>query len=331
MNSILDGLDLLGESQLASDGKPLQLPLLLIDEDPEQPRREFDETALAELADTIRERGVRSPISVRPHPQMPERWILNFGSRRLRASKLAERSEIPAFVDACADSYDQVIENEQREPLTPLELALFIQRRQALGESQRLIGRRLGKSQTYVMYASALIDAPGWLIALYREGRCRGVKELHELRRLHRDDPKGVEQWICGPGPVPLTRRGIDELRHMLGKPSAQSGESDTHLIVAEPGAVPSAGQHASAADSGGRLEAPRPERPPTIGAEVQNAASKPAAPKLQAEADGVLVTIDSRCVPAEPGFVYVTPIGGGEVQAVPASTLKLLGFDKVA
>jgi ParB family chromosome partitioning protein len=113
---------------LPDAGTPLRLALDAIDEDPEQPRQEFDEQALAELAGTIRERGVRQPVSVRSHPQQPGRWMLNFGARRLRACKLAGLSEIPAFVDNTANSIDQFIENEQRTGLTPLEIALFVQR-----------------------------------------------------------------------------------------------------------------------------------------------------------------------------------------------------------
>ncbi len=113
----------------ASTGQPLSLPLDAIDEDPDQPRSEFDPVSLQELADTIAARGVRQPISVRPHATVPERWMLNFGARRLRASKLARQATIPAFVDETADSYDQVIENEQRESLKPMELALIVQRR----------------------------------------------------------------------------------------------------------------------------------------------------------------------------------------------------------
>ena len=127
----LDDLDLLSTPLTVPAGTPLHLPIDAIDEDPDQPRQDFDPDSLAELAETIRERGVRQPISVRRHPQQPDRWMLNFGARRLRASKLAGKEEIPAFVDDTADSYDQVIENEQRAGLTPLELALFVQRRLA--------------------------------------------------------------------------------------------------------------------------------------------------------------------------------------------------------
>ena len=146
----LDDLAALDAPTLATNGQPLMLPVESIDEDPEQPRREFDANALHDLAETIRERGVRQPISVRPDLQQAGRWVLNFGARRLRASKLAGLTEIPAFIDTTADSYDQVIENEQREGLKPLELALFVQKRLAAGDNQAEIAKRLGKSRQYV-------------------------------------------------------------------------------------------------------------------------------------------------------------------------------------
>jgi ParB family chromosome partitioning protein len=63
------------------DGRPIPLPLDSIDEDPAQPRREFDANGLLELAATMRDRGVRQPISVRPNPKHAGRWVLNFGAR----------------------------------------------------------------------------------------------------------------------------------------------------------------------------------------------------------------------------------------------------------
>ena len=168
----LDHLDLLDEPVAPSAGLPLTLRLDEIDEDPLQPRREFDESKLAELAETIRQRGVLQAISVRPHPEAAGRWMLNYGARRLRASKLAGKTDIPVFIDQAADDYDQVIENEQREGLTPLELALFVKKRLACGDSQQEIARRLGKSKSHITMVCAMIDPPDWLLDAYRRGHC---------------------------------------------------------------------------------------------------------------------------------------------------------------
>jgi hypothetical protein len=131
------------------------------------------------------------------HPLTPDRWMLNFGARRLRASRLAGKPTIPAYADNATDSYDQVIENEQRESLSPLELAMFVQKKLQSGARSSEIARTLGKSRCYLTIG-ALIDPPAWLLDLYRSGRCRGISELYELRKLHELHPVAVAQWIDG-------------------------------------------------------------------------------------------------------------------------------------
>lgn len=192
-------------------GKPRMLPVDSIEEDPSQPRSEFDAEALRELAQTIAARGVQQPVSVRPIPGVRQRWMLNFGARRLRASKIAGKTEIPAFIDELFDSYDQVIENGQREALKPLELAPFVQRRLAAGDNQSEIAGRLGKSKSFITIVSSLIDAPDWLLAAYRSGQCRGLTELYELRRLHQVKPDAVDAVLANGGPV--TRHILAEVK----------------------------------------------------------------------------------------------------------------------
>jgi ParB/RepB/Spo0J family partition protein len=204
----LDDLAALDAPTLENSGQPLMLPVESIDEDPEQPRREFEDNRLEDLAETIRARGVRQPISVRPNLQAPGRWMLNFGARRLRASKMAGMAEIPAFIDTTADSYDQVIENEQREGLRPLELALFVQKRIALGDNQAEIAKRLGKSRQWVTLATALIEPPDWLLQAYREGRCRGTNELYDLRSAAHDHQGPAGGVPCNAGAPHGTRPG---------------------------------------------------------------------------------------------------------------------------
>lgn len=222
--SLLDGPGGFGSAP-AAGGAPLRIALDLIDEDPDQPRREFDESALRELAETIALRGVRQPVSVRPHPREAGRWMLNFGARRYRASRLAGQATIPAFVDATADSFDQVIENEQRERLTPLELALFVQRQRQSGLTLAEIARRLGKTRGYLTFVGALIDPPPWLLSLYRSGACTGMTELYELRKLHEQDPARVETWLQGR--ADFSRGAVADLKVRVAHEPAAKADAD--------------------------------------------------------------------------------------------------------
>jgi len=138
----------LGDMPAAGDGRPLLLAIDLIDEDPLQPRSEFEAESLGELAKTIAARGVLQPVSVRTHPEQAGRWMLNFGARRLRAARLAGKTEIPAFVEEAADSLDQLLENEQRENLQLLEVALFVQRQLQIVESL----------MCFILYARTISD-----------------------------------------------------------------------------------------------------------------------------------------------------------------------------
>jgi ParB family chromosome partitioning protein len=230
-------LDLLSRKELDGTHVPLLLVMDKIDEDPDQPRREFDPESLAELAETIKDRGVRQPVSVRPNLEQPGRFVLNFGARRLRASKLAGETEIPAFVDIPVDAYDQVIENEQREGLKPFELAEFVKRRLELGESQTEIARLLGKSQPYVAYICALVDAPPWLVRVYEEGKCRGFAELYQLRRLHAQAPRQVQEWI--EQRETITRTDLQHLKAALAQAADAvqpvSAAGDQVVAAAEP------------------------------------------------------------------------------------------------
>ena len=206
----LDAID----SPPGESGAPRSIALQDIDEDPEQPRIEFDDESLRELSATIADRGVKQPVSVRTHPRESGRWMLNFGARRVRAAKLASLTHIPAFVDEAADSYDQVIENEQRKGLKPLELAIFVKKRMAAGESQAEIARRLGKSPTLVTMISAMIDPPDWLLSVYRKGQCKGIAELYELRRLHEREPQRALALVEQGSPITRSTLGAGKLRH---------------------------------------------------------------------------------------------------------------------
>jgi ParB family chromosome partitioning protein len=162
MNPLLSGPSL---SERVFSGSPFRLiPVSDIDVDPDQPRRVFAEQALNDLADSIREYGVLSPILVRP--QEGGTFRLVSGERRFRASKLAGLEAIPAIMDVGPESdartlLKQMVENLQREDLGSLEKALAIgQLRDQFELSVREIAKRLGISKSMVQRSLEVLQLP---------------------------------------------------------------------------------------------------------------------------------------------------------------------------
>lgn len=189
----LDGIDM----EAAASGKPLMIPLAQIQRDEHQPRQEFDKGTLAELAASIKARGVKSPISVKPKNE-DGFYIINHGERRVLASRLAGLIEIPAFIDDDHNHYDQMIENIQRENLTPLEIAHFIERRITAGDKKGDIARTLGKSASYISDHALFFDFPDFIRDLYDSGRCRTIQALAMLHRAYKDFPGPVAGFCTG-------------------------------------------------------------------------------------------------------------------------------------
>ena len=129
----------------------VQLPVSEIEPNPNQPRRVFDDDALRELAASIAEYGVLSPLAVRLHYG---RYELVAGERRLRAARMAGLRKVPCVVldvDAAESSLIAMVENLQRRDLGFLEEARGIANLMRLyGLSQEECARRLGKSQSAV-------------------------------------------------------------------------------------------------------------------------------------------------------------------------------------
>jgi ParB family chromosome partitioning protein len=204
-------LDLTGLAEIAQPraGEPLMLPLGSINCDPNQPRTRFDETGLQELAESIRAIGIVQPISVRPDPATPGRYIINYGERRYRASMIAGVQTIPVFVHKAPDDYRQVAENLHRADLSPMEMALFIKRRLDAGEKKNEIAAKLGYKNGYVTEHLALLEAPPCVEKAYANG-ATSARTLYDLRRLHDEFPDQVDAW-CASG-VEVTRDTVEAL-----------------------------------------------------------------------------------------------------------------------
>ena len=162
------GLDaLLGgvreDEKVTADAAEVRLiPVGAISPNPHQPRREFSEEALNDLAASIETRGVLQPVLVRPLGS--GEYELVAGERRLRASKKAGLTEIPSLVRDMTDQESlaiALIENLQREDLNAVEEALGYQRlQQEFGLSQEELARQVGKSRSAVANSLRLLNLP---------------------------------------------------------------------------------------------------------------------------------------------------------------------------
>jgi ParB family transcriptional regulator, chromosome partitioning protein len=140
---------------------------------PTQPRRHFDEAALAELAASIAEQGVLQPILVRPSPDGVG-YQLVAGERRWRASQRAGKHQIPALVRDLDDSTTftiALVENIQRADLSAIEEAeAYVRLRDELGHSAEAIGRMTGKSRSHIANLLRLLELPAAVRALVADG-----------------------------------------------------------------------------------------------------------------------------------------------------------------
>ncbi len=174
------------------------LDLNLIDEDPNQPRTKtnqgFSEKSLRELAETIKERGVKSPISVRDAGN--GRYLINHGARRYRASIVAGLTEIPVHIDNDYTKLDQVIENIQREALSPREIADYIGYRVSQGAKKSDLAKELGKSNSWISQHCILLDLPEPIAKAMNNGKVSDLTAITELTKLYSKNPNEVSEWI---------------------------------------------------------------------------------------------------------------------------------------
>jgi ParB family chromosome partitioning protein len=214
-----------------------EISLAELEMNPFQPRRHFDQPALEELAATIREHGVLTPVVVR-------RGLNGFqiiaGERRIRAARLAGLTRIPAVVKEASDSEAleiALVENLQREDLNPLEAAEAYQRLvEEFNLTQEEVAGRLGRDRSSVANALRLLRLPRRIredlaSGTLSEGHARALLGLEKQADQLKARDLVVKRWLTVRATEALVRRlKGGEPRTKLGRQEAQ----DPNLTVLE-------------------------------------------------------------------------------------------------
>lgn len=186
------GLDaLISTEDVRTEGSSTinEIDISLIERNPNQPRREFDEEALKELADSIAEIGIIQPITLRELDN--GRYQIIAGERRWRASQKAGLSSIPAYIRTASDEKVMemaLIENIQRQDLNSIEIALAYQHLiDAYGLTQEKLSERVGKKRATVANYLRLLKLPAPVQVAIQNHQ---IDTGHARSLLALDDPK---------------------------------------------------------------------------------------------------------------------------------------------
>ena len=200
------------------------VPIDRIEANPQNPRLVFEASALEELAASIREHGVLQPVLLRPLG--PNQYQLVAGERRWRAARLAGLATIPALIEELDDDAAMeiaIIENLQREDLSPLEEASMYDRMiKDHGYSVRRLAQKLGKDKGYLENRLRLADAPQEVRDLVSV-RKDTLSHAYELMKI--DDPKKRRRLAAQVARGELT---LVKLREKIeGRPARPAASDD--------------------------------------------------------------------------------------------------------
>jgi ParB family chromosome partitioning protein len=190
---------------------------------PEQPRRFFDNDALAELAASITLRGVLQPIVVRP---IGNKFQIVAGERRWRAAQLAHLHQIPAIIREYDDGTVleiALIENIQREELNAIEEGeAYARLTRDFGHSQEALGKIVHKSRSHIANLMRLLDLPLPVRAMVADGR---LQMGHARALLGVSDAEAIAEQVVAKG---LSVREVEKLAKRAKKPGAVEYKSMT-------------------------------------------------------------------------------------------------------
>ena len=173
------------------------VPIERIHPNPDQPRKDFDEKDLQDLAASIREKGVIQPLIVRPRPGHPDEFEIVAGERRWRAAQMASVHELPVVARDLTDTEVlelAIIENIQRADLNAAEEALgYRQLMDRFGHTQERLAEALGKSRSHIANLLRLLTLPEGVLDLLRAGK---LSAGHARALVTASDPVALAKRI---------------------------------------------------------------------------------------------------------------------------------------
>jgi ParB family transcriptional regulator, chromosome partitioning protein len=224
------------------------VPVSRIEANPDQPRMTFEQSALDELTASIKEHGILQPVLLRPFGPVG-RYQLIAGERRWRAAKAAGLDSIPAMIEEIDDDTAleiAIIENLQREDLSPLEEATMYDRMvKDHGYSIRRLAQKLGKDKGYLENRLRLADAPEeirQLVSLRKDT----LSHAYELMKV--EDPKKRRRLAAQ---VASGELSLVKLKLKIEGRRARSDQPDDDEAPEGTAEVPATGRRARASDQG--------------------------------------------------------------------------------
>ena len=198
-----------------------EIEITVIDRNPAQPRRYFDEQSLQELANSIRSKGVLQPILLRPHPKRKDKFQIVAGERRWRAAKLIGLKTIPATIKEFNELElleSGIIENVQRTDLNPMEEAVaFNTLKERFGHTQEKLAKSIGKSRSYIANSVRLLDLPESVQQYVRNGK---LTASHARNLVGISEPDSLVEKIIRDE---LSVRQVEDLVRNIGQNEKKS------------------------------------------------------------------------------------------------------------
>ncbi len=177
----------------------VELKLDQVIPDPDQPRQTFDEDSLLDLAQSIQENGLLQPIVVQPTDNA-EQYKIVIGERRWRAHQFTDKDFIPALIRSPNDVDIlalQIIENNQREDVAPLEEAKALQKMVELAGSKKQVAEAIGRSPSWLSKRLSLLNAPDAVQNLATTSAVQDINTLNSLAKLHQEDEATADRLIA--------------------------------------------------------------------------------------------------------------------------------------